>query len=301
MQKYFDLLVQRLQENIDGPNKGRVDLTHWYNFLTFDIIGDLCYGEPFNALENREYHKWMKNIFGGVKFSRVLKIAEAYEPLMLLLRATMKLIPAVGRARKEHIEFTELKTARRLDMKTDRKDFMDYILRYNDERGMSRSELMETSAILILAGSETTATLLSGLTYYLLTNPETYAKVNAEIRDAFKSPEEITLTTTGKLPYLHAVLEESLRLYPPVPIGLPRITPPDGDMISGVFVPGNVSCLYGFGCDNKTLTYGCRHPWESINIPPITVPRTSLIQKCLPLNAGFLIHQRSMPTIGWTL
>ena len=36
---YFDLLVSRLQEQIDGAIGGKVDIMSWYNFATFDIIG----------------------------------------------------------------------------------------------------------------------------------------------------------------------------------------------------------------------------------------------------------------------
>lgn len=36
---YFDLLVSRLQEQIDGSTNGKVDIMSWYNFTTFDIIG----------------------------------------------------------------------------------------------------------------------------------------------------------------------------------------------------------------------------------------------------------------------
>ncbi len=40
-----------------------------------------------------------------------------------------------------------------------------------------------------------------------------------------------------------AVLNESLRLYPPVTAGLVRMTPPEGSMIAGQYVAGNVSTL----------------------------------------------------------
>ena len=106
---------------------------------------------------------------------------------------------------------------------------------------MSRSEILATSRILLIAGSETTATLLSGVTYYLVTNPECYKRVRDEVRNAFAQPEQMTLASTSQLPYLQAVLEEGLRIYPPVPIALPRRTTPGGDWVSGVWVPGNVS------------------------------------------------------------
>ena len=36
---YFDLLVSKLKQKIDGPEHGKVDIMAWYNFTTFDIIG----------------------------------------------------------------------------------------------------------------------------------------------------------------------------------------------------------------------------------------------------------------------
>ena len=114
------------------------------------------------------------------------------------------------------------------------------ILRHNDERGMSNEEIKNTSGLLIIAGSETTATLLSGVTFFLLTNPDAYNKAKSEVRQAFQSADEMTLVTTSKLPYLHACLEEALRMYPPVPLALPRRTGKEGAVIDGVFVPGGV-------------------------------------------------------------
>ncbi|RDW56984.1 hypothetical protein BP6252_13937 [Coleophoma cylindrospora] len=238
---YFALLVSQLQKRADDPNVESVDMTRWYNYLTFDVIGDLAFGEPFGALESGEYHIWMQNLFQGVKFSRVLKFAQHYQPLLTILQFLMKVIPSISKARDEHIGFAESKTERRLQAKTDRQDFMSYILRYNDERGMTHQELMGTTELLIVGGSETTSTLLTGVTYYMLMTPEKYEKVKKEVRDAFKSGEEMTLQSTAQLPYLQAVLEEGLRMYPPVPLGLPRRTPPGGTTINGKYVPGDVS------------------------------------------------------------
>jgi hypothetical protein len=55
MNSYFDLLVQKLYEKIDGPENGKVNIVQWFNFTTFDLIGDLCFGESFNALKTEEY------------------------------------------------------------------------------------------------------------------------------------------------------------------------------------------------------------------------------------------------------
>ena len=54
MNKYFDLLIQKLYEKIDGPTNGKVNIMRWFNFITFDMIGDLCFGEDFGALAGEE-------------------------------------------------------------------------------------------------------------------------------------------------------------------------------------------------------------------------------------------------------
>ena len=109
---------------------------------------------------------------------------------------------------------------------------------------MTREEIISNAGVLLVAGSETTATLLSGATYYLLSNPVVLKKLQAEIRDAFQSEDEITplsVRSPGKLPYMEAVLTESLRMYPPLPASLPRMTGSMGDIIDGSFVPANVN------------------------------------------------------------
>jgi len=86
-----------------------------------------------------------------------------------------------------------------------------------------------------VAGSETTATFLSAVTYYLLKNQTAMQKLKAEIRNAFASSKEINAETTARLPYLHAVTEEGLRIFPPVSFPLARISP--GANVDGVYVP----------------------------------------------------------------
>lgn len=61
--------------------------------------------------------------------------------------------------------------------------------------------LMINAMVLIVAGSDTSATLLSGLIYLLLKNPECLQKITHEIRSAFKAEDEITFSSVQNLPY----------------------------------------------------------------------------------------------------
>jgi cytochrome P450 len=114
---------------------------------------------------------------------------------------------------QHHYELCERTAAKRIETgNTDREDFMSYMLRHNDEKGISTPEILETSKAVILAGSETTATLLSGCTYQMLSNRHVYERLVKEIRSTFNSPEEITMSSVANLEYTAAVLNESLRI-----------------------------------------------------------------------------------------
>jgi len=78
--------------------------------------------------------------------------------------------------------------------------------------------------------------------YYLLKQPNIMQQLQAEIRTAFQSYDEIGAMSTNNLSFLIAVIREAMRIYPPVPLALPRTVPEGGDTIDGRFVPAGVRC-----------------------------------------------------------
>jgi cytochrome P450 len=110
---------------------------------------------------------------------------------------------------------------------------------YNTPEGMHIEEIRQTCNVFAIAGSETTATLLSGVTYLSLKNPPVYQKLVNEIRQTFNKEEQITFANVNNLKYESAVLEEALRIFPPVAGSQSRFVPPEGHVIAGRFVPGN--------------------------------------------------------------
>lgn len=53
--KYADLLVTKVKEGIDADPDRKWDMVRLYNFTTFDVMGDLTFGEPLHMLSNAEY------------------------------------------------------------------------------------------------------------------------------------------------------------------------------------------------------------------------------------------------------
>ena len=103
------------------------------------------------------------------------------------------------------------------------------------------NEVEQNAGLLIVAGSETTATLLAGVTYLLLAHSDKMKKLETEVFSTFNSEDEINIRSVGQLSFLSACLDEALRFYPPVPFGLTRIVPPGGSEIAGRFITGGVS------------------------------------------------------------
>ncbi|ESZ91765.1 cytochrome P450 monooxygenase [Sclerotinia borealis F-4128] len=241
---YVDLLIKRLHENAAN---GSQNMVNWYNFTTFDIIGDLTFGESFGCLDGSDYHPWVSFLFRSFKAASFIAAAKRFCPIVKM--ALDMLIPKkLLEQRKSHQSLTHEKVQARLERKTERKDFMTFIVRHNDmETGMSVQEIKATSGVLMLAGSETTATLLSAVTYYLLApgNEHILKKLVKEVRTTFKSEEEIDMVSVNKLRYQLAVLDETMRIHPPAPFGSPRVVPGDGQWVSGYWVPGgtNISCV----------------------------------------------------------
>ena len=106
---------------------------------------------------------------------------------------------------------------------------------------MTLGEMEATFMILTTAGSETTATALSGTLNYLTIHTDKLDTLATEIRSSFAREEAITLDALQGLPYMNAVIHEGLRLCPLVPIMLPRIVPDGGDTVCGTWLPGGVS------------------------------------------------------------
>jgi len=62
---YVDVFIKKLGDL--GKKGEEFNLVNWLNFTTFDIIGDLAFGEPFGCLDNGQFHEWVALIFETVK------------------------------------------------------------------------------------------------------------------------------------------------------------------------------------------------------------------------------------------
>ena len=232
------------------------DLSKGYERMTFDIIGDLAFGETFGALEMETPHPWIESLLSSLNKGALNETSKRFPGIAKVAAFIFhKQLGKLLEAADQNAEYALKAVEKRVRQETNRKDFYTRILeqRDNERHKVSDLELAAHAWDFVAAGSETTATAMSTATFYLLRNPETMAKLKDEVRGVFNSPSEINNASTTPLRYLNAVCREAMRVYPPLPFALPRLVPEGGDTIDGHWVPGGVghSLIY---CPCSMLT-----------------------------------------------
>ncbi|OAL51830.1 cytochrome P450 [Pyrenochaeta sp. DS3sAY3a] len=235
---YVELLIEKLTE---AAAQGQVNMVAWYNFTTFDIMADLTFGESLGQLASSSYNPWVNSIFSHVKVGSLGRLFRSWPGLTGLVNV---LIPSDIREKGEaHTSFSHERVDKRMARKTERPDIWDFVSKHTETEGyvLAPTELHSNGALFMLAGTETTATELSGLTYLLLKHPVYLERLTHEIRGSFSSMNDMTMTKLSHLEFLNACLQEGLRMYPPVAVGLPRRVPKEGATVCGHWVAGGTT------------------------------------------------------------
>ncbi|KAL1862720.1 hypothetical protein Daus18300_008364 [Diaporthe australafricana] len=229
------LLTQLSKSCKQGP----VDMAKWYNLLSYDVITgkstELAFGKTANCL-NQADQPHLQVLGNRAKSVVFFQFALQYGLMSVLQFLTPKY---AREARRKHLALSAAKVQARLQAKSPGKDFMHYILENQEDNRFSSLDLTLLASTFIVAGSNTTADTMTGLTYLLLRNPDKMARLTHEIRTTFRSRDEITMQSTTRCTYLTACLDESMRLRPALCCSLARTVPPGGggEVIDGHLVP----------------------------------------------------------------
>ncbi|KAK4163687.1 cytochrome P450 [Cladorrhinum sp. PSN259] len=242
IQAYVDLLIRKLLEHTkEEPSGAVINIVEWMNWFAFDLIGELSLGVSFGCLVDTQNHPWVDMVFDYVKvmtFSIGTRYYPWVERLLLLL-----IPPSLKKQQVDHFRFTVDKLHQRVADKSDKAGQIDFVGPMIDEKTnpgytkMSMAEIESSISNVILAGSETTGSTLSGLLNIMVQNPREIHKLENEIRGAFEKEDEMTLKSLANLPFLNSVLNEGMRLANPVPGGLLRVVPKGGATVCGYYLP----------------------------------------------------------------
>ncbi|KAK6859506.1 isotrichodermin C-15 hydroxylase (cytochrome P-450 monooxygenase CYP65A1) [Apiospora arundinis] len=253
LQKHVDLLISKLGEALQ---EGRIiDMVQMFQFTTFDFMADLTFGQPLGLLKGLKYSPWVDAVFDSIKVIPVAQIIQYYP----WLNSLFKLLEpqSIKNMKYNHFKHSADRVDMRLERGAEKPDIWSMVLAAKEDQQLSLEEMYCHADVFMLAGSETTGTTLSGLTYHLLANPEKLALLTKQIRSHFSEDADINLQNTAGLDYLNACIYEALRLYPPVPVGVPRVvTAAEGQNIGGRWVaPGTRVSVHHYATYRSPLNF----------------------------------------------
>lgn len=258
MEKHILAHVRQFCANLgeklnSGHHNGSLEKSSWTepknvsdqaNYMTFDIMGDLCFGKSFSMLE-RPDNRFAIDLISNAAHRHLM--CGTYLPLHEY-HIDKILFRKIAGMRAKYMQFSRAQAAERTKIgmeDAERKDFFYYLLKAKDPetgKGFSTAELWGESNLLIIAGSDTTSTALTAAIFYLVHYPQALEKLTKDVRDAFSDVEEIRIgPTLSGLHYLRACIDEAMRLSPSVGGVLPRQILPGGLEIDGKhFAEGTV-------------------------------------------------------------
>lgn len=277
---------------LDSESKGQgINVVKWMEMVTFDTLGEMAFGESFGCVDREEHHEWIDLILNHLLEITLVDNLRRFPVVAALGRL---LLPSLTVAvRNKHSNEARRKVKLRLEADTTRQDFLTNLVSKVKSGALWEEELTAHASTLMyvrrflrytsqmsylgnihiinrIAGGETTATCLAAASYYLLKTPKALETLVSEIRSRYKTYEEIDAKSAMQLPYLQAVLNESLRIYPPGSQGFPRISP--GCEIDGYWVPK--------GTEVYTSAFTVTHDAKYFHEPESFVPERWLDLDC---------------------
>lgn len=235
-----DLLLSKIAEHSGRP----IDMTEYAMFFGFDVMGDIGFSKDFRMLESESEHPAIKGVHDSMLAIGVLGTT----PWLLSM---ISKVPGVATGLSQfrawcHQQLQEKRkaVAHEAAMFKDRdpRDIISWLIKAFNAGDSSaptgEMAMQEDARLLIIAGSDTTSAVITNALYFLAKSPESYRQLQAAVEEQF--PTSINDWTYGKgIPFVDYVIQETLRLKPSVPGGLPRVAPPQGLMIDDDFIPGD--------------------------------------------------------------
>lgn len=231
-------LIEHLKGVCHGSSDklGHVDIADYIGRWSFDFMGDLAFGESFGFVRNGD----TEGIIQSLKASNEIPTITQMIPWASTF---FRSIPFMNKQLGAFAKFAITQAHKRISKVTGKKDLFYHLaasMNIDDDKPPTQV-VISNVGIAILAGSDTSSTALSGIMYYLLQYPEYLRRLRKELDATFPPSEDapIRLDMLADLQLLNAIINEALRLQPPLASGLQRAPAKNsgGKVVGDMFLP----------------------------------------------------------------
>ncbi|KAL2043852.1 hypothetical protein N7G274_003372 [Stereocaulon virgatum] len=230
------IYTQEFYERISQSAGRSINVTSWTRYFSFDVMGDFAFGHSFDMMRNEQNHFAVDILRQG------MAVIGPFTPVPWLF-IIGKSVPGLASRWKRLLHWAAEQMKSRLEVDLAVPDIMSYIIQASKENSSIEDDLpylAGDSAAIVIAGSDTVASALTFIFYYLAKYPHETRDLRAEIT-ALETPWD--LSTLDKCDRLNGFINETLRLHPPVPSGVLRNTPREGLVIGDRYIPADTTVL----------------------------------------------------------
>ncbi|KAK0648091.1 cytochrome P450 [Cercophora newfieldiana] len=228
-------------EQIARFNGSSVNATEWFKYFAYDCMGELGLGETFHMLEKPD-NRWVPDLLmAGMADIAQLQPIPWSTPILHRL-------PLIAGGPKSFIKFIMDQVQARKERGSKKQDILSFLLaayESSEKKDADYQWLRGDTRLTIVGGSDTTASTLTFIFYYLAKYPDEVRKLREEYEPllAASGKDHLDPKDVAKAVHLNGVIHEALRLNPPIPSGYPRVTPPEGMTIKGTYIPGGTTVV----------------------------------------------------------
>ncbi|EKG20298.1 Cytochrome P450 [Macrophomina phaseolina MS6] len=239
---YEPRIADKVNQFISQASKIKImDATAWSMYLSFDIMGDVGFGKDFGGIARGTEHPAIQGIHSHMEILGV----GSHMPWLLNIASR---IPGATAPYSRFFGWcaAEIEEKRKTwDPEAYPQDIVSWLLKAFVEKDPSASPsedaLHEDSRVVIIAGSETTATTLASILYFLAKHPEVLAKLQAHLDSVMPTPAHWTYEKAKSVTYIDDVVNEAMRLKPALLTGGYRVTPSQGLQVDEQYIPGDTN------------------------------------------------------------
>ncbi|KAL3476423.1 cytochrome P450 [Aspergillus californicus] len=239
------VLVRKIGERFDGKP---INISQWFNFWSFDVMGDLAFGQSFNMLESEKGHWAITLLEKGQE-------GAGWGLPPWVARLLVK-IPGARRGYFEFLHFcaSQIENRMKVQGKQANPDITHHLIedfnahaasRTVSEKAAEMARMQLDSKLIIVAGSDTTASTMTFLFYRLALEPGLLGRLREEV-EGLVGDSGIDHREIQAAPLLNGCINETLRLHPAVPSGLYRKVRPEGAFVGKTWIPGDTTLLVHF-------------------------------------------------------